>query len=452
MKKTSLCRFVTFIMIITCSSFSYGQTITTYAGSGDTTGFMSGSYSGDGGAATAARLFNPGVSAFDRYGNLYIPDVENSVIRKVQTTGIISTIAGNGTASYSGDGGPATSAALSYPSCVTFDAYGNLYIADQGNMRIRKVDTLGIITTVAGTGGYGFSGDGGPAINAVFNNPDHVIFDASGNLYVCDWGNYRLRMIDATGMIRTIAGNGSSAYSGDGGPATAAGIGLEGILFDHSGNILICDAINNRIRKVDPSGTITTFAGTGGAALSGDGGPATAATFNFPGGLAYDLWDDIIIADEDNQAIRKIDPLGIITTIAGTAISGYSGDGGPATAAEFDYPDGIVFDAVGNLYVSDLWNNRVRKINFLPATTETKTISSFSFDIYPNPATDVLHVNNLKKSTDYCLFDIHGCMLQQGSLGIPGGTISLKALAPGIYLLNLSDNEGGYKMVRVAKE
>ena len=272
----------------------------------------------------------------------------------------ISTIAGTGTSGFSGDGGPATAAKFSEPFGVAVDSFGNIYIADYLNSRIRKVDTFGIITTFAGTSTAGFSGDGGPATAAEIRYP-YAVVAAMGNIYICDAGNNRVRKVDASGIITTIAGNGSTGITGDGGPATAAGISnlLNDIAVDPSGNVYI--SYNSKdIRKVDISGIITTFAGSGTAGFCGDGGPATLACLHGTTGVYADAAGNVYIADGTNARIRKVDAMGIITTIAGTGAGGFSGDGGPATAAEIG-PSGIKGDNAGNLYICGA--GRVRKID-----------------------------------------------------------------------------------------
>jgi sugar lactone lactonase YvrE len=223
------------------------------------------------------------------------------------STGIITTVAGNGIPGYSGDGGPATSASLSGPSGVVVDATGNLLIADSSNYRIRRVDaSTGIITTVAGNGIRGFSGDGGPATSASLS-PIGVAVDATGNLFIADTGNHRIRRVDeSTGIITTVAGNGIRGFSGDGGPATSASLNYPtGVAVDGSGNLFIADAANNRIRWVDAStGIITTVAGNGMPDYSGDGGPATSASLNGPSGVVVDAAGNLFIADNDNKRIR----------------------------------------------------------------------------------------------------------------------------------------------------
>jgi sugar lactone lactonase YvrE len=225
----------------------------------------------------------------------------------VSTSGTITTFAGNGTQGFSGDGGPATSAGLSYPGGVAVDAAGNLYIADTSNHRVRKVSTSGTITTVAGNGTFGFSGDDGPATNATLSYPTEVAVDAVGNLYIADTGNLRVRKVSASGTITTVAGNGIYGFSGDGGPATNASLVIpRGVAVDAVGNLYIADYGNSRVRKVSSWGTITTVAGNGSPGFSGDGGPATSAALGYPRGVAVDAAGNLYIADTDNNRVRKV--------------------------------------------------------------------------------------------------------------------------------------------------
>jgi len=350
--------------------------ITTVAGNGPactSPGISCGGFSGDGGPATAAMLSQPHGIAVDASGNLYIADTNNNRIRKVSATGIITTFAGGGSGGL-GDGGPATAAMLNNPIGVAVDASGNLYIADSGNTRVRKVSTSGIITTVAGNGTAGFSGDSGPATSAALNAPEAVAVDAAGNLYIADTSNSRIRKVSASGIITTVAGNGTQAFSGDGGAATSAAVDRpSGVAVDASGNIFI--ALNfvdtMRVREVSAaSGIITTFAG-GGTAVPGDGGPATSAQLD-PYGVAIDVFGNVFLSDQSNgYRIRKVaappPPVtgqsGIIITVAGNGVDGFSGDGGPATSASFHVPSGVAVDASGNLYIADSDNNRIRKVS-----------------------------------------------------------------------------------------
>ncbi|MBW1818596.1 MAG: hypothetical protein JRJ60_15750, partial [Deltaproteobacteria bacterium] len=320
--------------------------------------------SGDGLPATDAQLDFPWGIAVDASGNLYISDIGCNRIRKIDTSGIITTVAGNGTYGYSGDGGPATQAELDTPMDVAVDTSGNLYIVDGFNARIRKVDTNGIITTVAGNGTYGYSGDGGPATQAQLYEPGGVTVDTSGNLYIADTYNYRIRKVDTSGIITTVAGNGGWEHSGDGGPATEAQFGHSyGIAVDDSGNLYIADYYNTCIRKVDTSGIITTVAGNGTYGYGGDGGLATQAELNRPIDVVVDHSGNLYITDTYNSRIRKVDTSGIITTVAGNGTWAYGGDGGPATQAEIKGPYGVAVDDSGNLYIEDTYNNRIRKVS-----------------------------------------------------------------------------------------
>ena len=331
--------------------------ITTLAGTG------TGGYTGDGGAATAARILGAYAVAMDASGNTYIAEEGNSIIRKVSTTGTISTYAGTGTAGYSGDGGAATAANLQNPSGVAVDAAGNVYIVDRGNIRVRKVNTSGTITTIAGTGSAGYSGDGGAATAAQLNNVFGVAIDASGNVYLSDAGNARIRKINTSGTISTIAGNGSVGYSGDGSAATAAQLNTPyGVAVDALGNIFIADFGNNRIRIVNTTGTISTYAGNGTAGSTGDGGAATAAQINQVIGIALDNYSNLYLVDLAANVMRKVNNAGIITAVAGTGAAAYGGDGGNATAASLQNPYGVCADANGNVLIADTYNNRVRKI------------------------------------------------------------------------------------------
>jgi trimeric autotransporter adhesin len=322
---------------------------------------LAGGSVGDGGAAASAALYQPQDVAVDGAGNLYIADDRNNRIRKVDTAGNISTVAGTGIPGYSGDGGLATAAQLGFPKGLFIDAADNLYIADSGNRRIRKVDAAGIITTVAGDGGFTSSGDGGLATAASLQNPIDVFVDAAGNLYIADEQGHRVRKVDTSGIISTFAGTGVSGLSGDGGPATAAQLNwAAGVFGDAAGNIYIVDQENHRIRKVDTSGTISTFAGST-FGFSGDGGPVAAAQFNRPTDIFIDSAGNLYINDQVNNRVRKVDTSGIIFTFAGSTF-GFSGDGGPALSAQFANPADVAVDASGNIYVADWSNNRVRKI------------------------------------------------------------------------------------------
>ena len=360
-------------------------TITTVAGTGEQ------GFGGDGGPAVQAQLASPTGVAVDGSGNLYIADSGNERIRKVDPTGTITTVAGTGERGAGGDGGPATQAQFAFPADVAVDGSGNLYIADRDTHRIRKVDPTGRITTIAGTGEYGGDGDGGPAVQAQLTFPNGVAVDGSGNLYIADSGNDRIRKVDSTGTITTVAGIGEdvsdSGYSGDGGPAVKAQLaGPVGVAVDGSGNLYIADRGNRRIRKVDSRGRITTVAGTG--EYSGDGGPAVRAQLNSPAGVAVDGSGNLYIADRDNGRIRKVDSTGTITTIAGTRDEhGFIqalGDGGPAVLAGLAFPAGVAVDGSGNLYIAG--NRRIRKVDPTGTITTVAGGGRFSFGGDGGPA------------------------------------------------------------------
>jgi trimeric autotransporter adhesin len=344
----------------TTTTTSTAGTIKTIAGTGGSSG-----YTGDGGAATSAKLCKPWGMAFDSSGNLYIADYGNHVIRKITSTGYISTIAGTGTAGYSGDGGAATSAMLNSPTGVAVDSSDDIYIADCYNHAIRKVTTkTGKISTVVGTGGIsGYSGDGGAATSAKLYDPKSVAFDPIDNLYIADTNNQVIRKVTAlTGNISTFAGTGTAGYSGDGGVATSATLKYpNGVAIDSSGNLYIADTQNYVIRKV--AGIISTVAGTGSLGYSGDGGAATSAKFNYTFAVALDSSDNLYIADGINSVIRKVTAAtGYISTVAGTGSGGYSGDGGAATSAKLSYPFGVALDSSGNIYIADYAYHVVREV------------------------------------------------------------------------------------------
>ncbi|HEV3201474.1 MAG TPA: hypothetical protein VGZ73_26425 [Bryobacteraceae bacterium] len=329
-----------------------GGIITTVAGNG-TAGF-----SGDGGLAINASLSAPSGVAVGGAPTLYIADTGNARIRSV-SGGTIATVAGNGTPVSSGDGGPPTSGSLVSPTGVAVDSAGNLYIADQNASRIRKVSG-GSITTVAGNGTYGYSGDNGPATSASLAGPTSVAVDSSGNLYIADFGNHRIRKVSG-GTITTVAGNGTAGNSGDDGPATSASLNNpSGVAVDSAGTLYLADYGNNRIRKV-AGGNITAGAGNGRYGFSGDGGPATSASLNGTVAVAVDSSGNLYLADLGNNRVRKVSG-GIIITVAGNGTAGFSGDGGPATSASLDSPAGMAVDAAGNLYIADMGNSRIRAV------------------------------------------------------------------------------------------
>ena len=401
--------------------------ISTVAGDG-TYGF-----SGDGGLATNAQIGRPGAVAIDDDGNLYIADESNNRIRKVDvTTGNISTVAGNGSYGYSGDGGSATNARLNGPCRIAIDASGNIYIADKGNYRIRKVDVAGNISTVAGNGTEGFSGDGGLAINAQLGGSwgYGLTVDPHENIYIADYDNDRIRKVDAnTGVISTIAGGGTQGL-GDGGPATSAELKRPAdVALDTYGDIYIADTHNGLIRKVDlATGTISSVAGLGGGS---DGGPAIDARIYSPSGITVGANGDIYISGSYDR-VRKIDnTTGYISTIAGDSTSGDSGDGGPATSAQLNDPEALAIDANGDVYIADHRNHRIRKLTTTLPNPDPDP-SQFSFKNIGGTSSE----GGKKVTTDaagnvYLLAEVQSTSLVIGegdnavTLNNPSGTLSM---------------------------
>ena len=325
-----------------------------------------GRYGGDGGPAVAASLDMPGAVAVADDGSLLIADTANHRVRRVDPAGTISTVAGTGSAGFSGDGGAATTAQLRSPEAVAVDADGNLYIADTGNARVRRVNQAGIIATAAGTGTRGFSGDGGPATAARLDEPRGVAVAPDGSLYLSDSVNHRVRRIDGHGTIMTVAGNGASTSGGDAGPATSAGVSSpRGLAFDGDGNVFVAEAGGHRVRRVSPTGIIATWAGNGQPGYAGDGGAAQSARLAGPRGVAVDAAGVLYVADTDNHSVRMVTPAGTIFTAAGfgsTSFDGGEGDGQLAIHAALKAPRNVAVDRTGDLYIADTGHDRIRKV------------------------------------------------------------------------------------------
>lgn len=410
-------------------------------------------YSGDGGKASVAMITNAAGIALDVHGNLLFADSGNNRIRQITPAGIITTVAGNGTSGYSGDEGPAVSASLAGPTAVSVDATsGKIYIADTSNYVIRMVDSGGIIHTVAGNHSRGFSGDNGPATSAQIGYASDVLADQSGNFYIGDGSNARVRKVDSSGTITTYAGNGRSGNTGSGGPATSASIGgaaglylqggnlyisatvniwavtlsnqiinivagtsvlgggfngdgkpalstlfcgPRGMASDGAGGLIVADFCNNRVRRIASSQVVTTI----GGGYVGDGGPGMAASLNSPSHMTFDPAGNLYLADMSSNRIRKVTPGGAITTFAGTGITGYSGDGGPATAATLNFPIAVVAGAQGNIYIADFGNAAIRKVD------STGTITTFLTEFKsPNGATESAYATVLAMGPDGSLY------------------------------------------------
>jgi trimeric autotransporter adhesin len=386
---------------------------------------------GNGGAATSAELDLPVAAAVDTAGNIYVADRNANVIREVSAvTGVITTVAGNGTAGFAGDGAAATSAELNQPGGVAVDTAGNIYIADFSNNRIRKVTVAtGVITTVVGNGTAGFSGDAGLATSAELNVPNGVAFDITGNLYIADDGNNRIRKVTiATGVITTVAGNGTAGFSGDAGVPTSAELhGPTSVAIDSTGDIYIADYYNNRIRMVNViTGLITTVAGDGTAGFLGDGGAATSAELNVPASVALDKGGNLYIADQSNNRIREV-TLGVINTVAGDGVAGLSGNNGAATSAEVNAPVGVATDSAGDLYIADSGNSVIREVvlgNNFPTTNIA--VSSAVQDIFlqttaAETITSITIPQSQNATQEYSVGTISGCSV--GGASNPAGTI-----------------------------
>jgi|GEM_PF-2187152 len=427
-------------IVLLYSAGTRAQIIRTIAGNG-----IDCAYSGDYGPATDAQFCNPRDVAVDTAGNVYVMDAGNSCIRKINTAGMVRPYAGQaGVTGYYGDHFPATNAALNSPTSISIDGKGNLFIADIGCACIRKVDnSTGIITTVAGTGTWGYSGDDSAATNAKLDLPCGVAADKWGAIYICDAGNSRVRKVDTNGIIRTIAGTGVAGYSGDNGAAIMAQVSsldMIKIAVDDNEQVYINDSF--RIRKIDNVGVITTIAGIGITGFTGDSGPATAAQINCEG-IKADRLGNVYLADFESDRIRKIDASGIITTIAGTT-GGYSGDNGLAITCELDACTGVAIDTEGGIYIADMVNERVRKIGNW-SKVDMVADDNRTLCISPNPSNGdvVIHLHHMEAATATLrvtdvvgrpLQELHTATAQPIPLHIDG--------PPGIYLVTVTTAQG----------
>lgn len=366
-------------------------------------------FDGDGGSALAAH-FQLGIYpalAIDSGGNILVADEGNGRIRKITTDGIVNTIAGNGLFRFSGDGGPAASATLYLPVSVVEDSSGNIFFTEPGVNRIRRVAPNGTISVYAGNGAEGYSGDGGQATSAALGDPNYLALGPNGNLYFTDNFNCVVRSITTSGVISTYAGSGACGEAGNGGPASKASLnGLAGLDFDSAGDLIISESFDNRLRMVSSSGTVTNLAGNGTAGFSGDGGNSQDALVNDPYGVRFHN-GSIYFADTANNRIRAINlSTSIVTTIAGNGVAGYSGDGGPAIQAELNYPTAVAFDAAGNMYIADYLNLLIRKV------TPGGTISTFAGSYTATGLNDgSLATNALLGGTDDVFIDSAGNLL-----------------------------------------
>jgi len=445
--KMKLKLIVAIIFIISIKSPA--QIITTYAGTG-----IAG-YNGDSILAINAQLNYVGGIIFDDYDNLFICDANNERVRKVDAAGIITTFAGNGTGGYAGDNGLAINAQISGAHDVVFDAEGNLLIADFQNSRIRKVDTSGVITTVAGNGLSGASGDSGLAVLASIGHPDGIVFDAAGNLYIAQGNDHCLRKIDTAGVITTIAGiTGNAGYNGDGIPAVTALLSFPvDVAVDSADNIFIAEYGGARIRKIDNSGIITTVAGTGSPGYNGDSIPAVTAMISSPTGIDFSPQGNLFITDGNNNRVRKIDSAGIITTVAGIGTAGFSGDNGLATLAELNYPFRLAFNSSGNLFIADDFNNRVRMIEYVNTSAPEISYNTNSIIVFPNPFSDKINITAAtNEPVEVTLFDVTARKLLQQTF-TNAVTLKTSHLAKGMYLYVVRNKNGpdSYREIKKGK-
>lgn len=414
------------------------QTINTFAGN-HTAG-----YSGDGSTATDAKCFAPAGAAVDAAGNVYFCELGNSVVRKVSPAGVITTIAGTGVQGFSGNGGPATAAQINQPTSVAVDNAGNIYFTDDANNMVRKITPDGIINTIAGTGTAGFS-DNIPATDAELNGPSGVALDKKGNIYIADVYNHSIRKIDTGGHIVTICGDGSPGYSGDGGPANIAELNFpKGVAVDTGGNLFIVDQGNSVIRRINLAGNIITYAGNGTFGYSGDGGLGYNAALNTPTEVAVDRHNALYIADFTNHVVRKVLPSGTISTVAGNGTNGYSGDGGSPLAAQMGGPYGIAINNTGDkMYITDEINNVVRVVNFNAAGINTVS-SDNTITIIPNPSDGIFKINLTAAATaSRCtVTDMMGRSIYQQDIAPGQQECSISMHAPaGSYILTIEGGE-----------
>jgi trimeric autotransporter adhesin len=443
-------RYKFYLLFFVVFSLSVGsvhaQIITTIAGGH--TGSL-----GDGGPATDAALSHPISVAFDYIGNYYITDRDDNRIRKVATDGIITTIAGMSGFGFNGDNIAATAALLNVPYGIAVDKTGNIYFSDNGNDRIRKVNASGIITTIAGTGIGGYNGDNIPATAAEFLGLGAIAFDSSGNLFLID--ENRVRKIDPVGIITTVTGTGTAGYNGDEIPATDAQVSRPNyVATDKAGNLYIADYGNNRIRKIDATGTIHTIAGSGTQGYTGDNGAATLAKLYKPLGVNVDDFGNVYISDSYNNVIRKVNSAGVITTIAGKGTAGFSGDGGSAVLSELFSPVGITTNTVGDIYIADAGNSRIRKIQSTVSINHIKGIEH-KISVFPNPCNGnfTIHIDlTTTQELKIIIADMLGRSVKEiTAYGAYPVDVDISELPAGVYIVKVS-SDGWQVVSKVIRE
>jgi sugar lactone lactonase YvrE len=439
--------FISLLSLTTLSPFfSYSQLITTIAGGG--TG-------GDGGPATNASLINPGYIAIDNKGCIYISENSAHRVRKIDNNGIISTIAGTGTIGFAGDGGLANASKLNQPAGIAVDSVGNVFISDAVNNRIRKIDyATGVINTVVGNSFGGYNGDNIDANLASLKLPDGIWFDKKGRLFICDAGNLRLRMIDNNGVIHTVAGTGMSGWGGNGELAILTKCyPYSGVCIDSKGNTFFTEWTWGVVRKIDTNGLISTVAGdTSSHLYNGDGIESSKSKLD-PFSIVIDSEDNLYISDAYNNRIRKIRNDGVIQTIAGIGVYGNTGDNGLATLAKIHSPSGLVFDSCGNLYFCQTNTPRIRKIEFNPYCwpTNVKNVENrddFDFSLYPNPVTEEMIVRG-NKLKSIVIYNAVGQMVYEQEFNkAEMAAVNVSKLPLGVYVVHVN----GVWVGKVVKE
>lgn len=403
-------------------------------------------YIGDGWPGTSYSLATPNGLCIAGNGDVYECDYGLPRIRRVNKYDSLFTVAGIGTNGFAGDGGPATAATFGNPTGVAFDVAGNLYVCEEHNNRIRKISkATGLISTVCGSGGGGYGGDGGPALSADMEGPAGLSVDKLGNIYIADKGNCRIRMVDhSTGVISTIAGTGTCGYDGDGGAATSAKLSYpKSVYADTLGNLYIADFGNNRVRKVNlGTGTITTVAGTGTPALSGDGGPATSAALQQPNSVFLSKKGNLYISDFGNNVIRMVTPGGTIYTVAGSGMYGYSGDGGWATVATFLGPLAVCTDDSEYLYIADGGNSAIRKVTPGPLGVKN-VVADNRVSVYPNPSAGIVYVHaSIDGETSLIVYNTSGQVILVIPISSVNTELDLTSYPTGVYYISVRSAAG----------
>jgi hypothetical protein len=429
-----------FPLLTAAAIAGHAQTITIVAGNGNPTS------SGDGGLATAAAVdYTTGMDA-DSAGNLYLSDQYKYHVRKIGLNDTITKIAGT-TYGYSGDGGPATSAQMGNVSDVAVDRHGNVYVADGTNARIRKISTAGIISTYAGNGTFDTLGNGGPTTSAGFVLINKIAIDDSGNLFIAD--NNWIRKVNTAGVITKVAGKATAGYSGDGGLAVNASFGqLQDLTVDHKGNVYVIDSFY-RIRKIGTDGIIHTICGGTTVGYSGDGGPATAATLGDVTGIKADHYNNLYLSIGNGARIRRIDTNGIINSYLGNGLCNYPANGAQLDTAGVCVPSLITVDGHNNIYYySD--DYKIRKISAAHSTSASGVAimsPGNRISIYPNPATDVVNITNLEIGDYIHVTDMMGRNIPAGMIASQQGSnqMDMTNLATGIYLVHVINNKGMVK-------